>query len=64
MAKKTYTYDPAVGIIEGGKAKVYQAATGKNAGYDFVDPQGGRIAKAAAKGIGRGILRVIAGPTR
>jgi hypothetical protein len=64
MAKKTYTYDPAIGIVGAKKAKTYQVATGKNAGYDFVDPQGGRIAKAAAKGVGRGILRLVAGPTR
>jgi hypothetical protein len=65
MAKKTYTYDPAIkNVAKGEKPKVYRAATGKNAGYDFLDPQGGAIAKAAAKGIGRGIMRVVAGPRR
>jgi hypothetical protein len=30
----------------------------------YVDPQGGRIAKAAAKGVGRGLLRLATGPRR
>lgn len=63
MAKRVYTYDPAIGIT-GGKAKTYRAATGKNAGYDFVDPRGGAIAKAAGKGLLKGLARVVAGPRR
>lgn len=36
----------------------------KEQGYDFIDRRGGAIAAGAAKGIGRGIMRVVAGPKR
>lgn len=64
MAKRAYTYDPAIGIVGAKKAKTYQTATGKHAGYDFVDPQGKAIAKAAGKGLLKGIGRIVAGPKR
>jgi hypothetical protein len=55
MAKR-YTYDAgdAQGGEQLGKPKIVRAPTKpKHQGYDYVDPQGGKLAKAALKGIGK-----------
>lgn len=67
MAKRVYTHDQGGEHMDKrGETKVVRAATGKHArqGYDYVDPQASKLAKAAAKGVGRGIARIVAGPKK
>jgi len=63
MAKKSYGHNQ--GGEYGEEIKVVRLPSKKkHQGYDYIDPQAGRIAKGAAKGIGniiKGVARKVNG---
>jgi hypothetical protein len=63
MGKKVYGMDP--GGEYSGEARARRMPHKKShQGYDYVDHRGGEIAKAAARGVGNAIARIVAGPKK